>query len=71
MEDREKEKGKQLLYKYIGLTSQILVALFVGVFAGWKIDQWLTFSLPVFVVVLPLLIIVAIIWQIINDTSKK
>ncbi len=71
MENSKKEKGKRLLYKYIGLTGQILVALFIGVFVGWKTDQWLNFSVPVFVLVLPLLIIVAIIWQIINDTSKK
>ena len=66
-----KEKGNHLLYKYIGLTSQIMIALLIGVFIGWKTDSWLSFSIPLFVVVLPLLIIVAIIWQIIKDTSKK
>lgn len=64
-------KENNLLYKYIGLTTQIMTALLVGVFVGWKTDKWLSFSIPVFVVVLPLLIIVAIIWQIIKDTSNK
>lgn len=63
--------NNRIAYKYIGLTTQIMVALLVGVYIGYKIDHWLSFSAPVFVLLLPLLIIIAIIWQIIKDTSKK
>ena len=61
----------QIVYKYLGLTTQIMVALIIGVYIGYKIDHWLSFSAPVFVLLIPLLIIIAIIWQIIKDTSKK
>lgn len=63
--------NNRIVYKYLGLTTQIMVALLIGVYIGYKIDHWLSFSAPVFILLLPLLIIIAIIWQIIKDTSKK
>ena len=69
---QETEQGSnKMLYRYIGLTTQILVAIGVGVFIGYRVDKWLSFSIPLLVWVLPLVIIVLIVWQIIKDTSKK
>jgi uncharacterized membrane protein YjgN (DUF898 family) len=65
-------KGNQkLLLKYLGLGSQLMVALALAVFFGLKLDQWLSFSTPLLVWILPLLVLTVIIWQIIKDTSKK
>jgi len=50
---------------------QILVSLAVAVWLGMKCDGWLSFSSPVLVWVLPLLVISAMIYQVIKDTSKK
>jgi membrane protein DedA with SNARE-associated domain len=63
--------NNRILLKYAGLTMQVMVALALGVFAGLKLDKWLSFKTPILVWVLPLLIIIAMIWQIIKDTSKK
>jgi membrane protein DedA with SNARE-associated domain len=63
--------NNKILLKYAGLTMQVMVALSLGVFIGVKIDKWLALRTPILVWVLPLLIITAMMWQIIKDTSKK
>lgn len=59
------------LYKYVSLASQLMGALAAGIFVGFKLDKWMTFSIPLMVWLLPLLILSGITWQIIKDTSKK
>jgi chromate transport protein ChrA len=63
--------NNSLLLKYAGLTIQVMVGLALAVFVGIKLDKWLSFKTPMLVWVLPLLVIIAMIWQIIKDTSKK
>jgi len=65
------QQNNKLLMKYAGLTMQVMVALAFAVFAGLKIDKWLSFKTPLLVWVLPLLVIIVMIWQIIKDTSKN
>lgn len=64
------KQNDRLLLKYLGLATQIMAGLALAVFAGLKLDKWLAFSTPLLVWVLPLLILVAMIWQVIKDTSK-
>ncbi len=61
----------RLLLKYLGLGTQIMISLALAVFGGLKLDKWLSFSTPLLVWILPLLVLSAIIWQVIKDTSKK
>jgi hypothetical protein len=63
--------NSNLLLKYAGLTMQVMVGLALAVFAGLKLDGWLSLSIPLLVWVLPLLVIIVMIWQVIKDTSKK
>ncbi len=63
--------NNRLLMKYAGLTVQVMIGLALAVFVGIKLDKWLSFKTPLFVWVLPLLVIIVMIWQIIKDTSKK
>jgi Mn2+/Fe2+ NRAMP family transporter len=51
--------------------AQFLVSISVGIFIGIKVDEWLNFSFPLLVWLLPLLIIAGLILKIIKDTSKK
>jgi hypothetical protein len=71
MSNPKPQQDNRLLLKYAGLTMQVMVALALAIFGGLKLDKWLGFKTPLLVWVLPLLVIVAMIWQIINDTSKK
>ena len=56
--------------KYAGLATQLLVSLGLSVYAGLWMDKHLIKSLPIFVWVLPMLVLVGTIIKIIKDTSK-
>lgn len=57
--------------QYLGMATQFIVSLALGVFAGHWLDNRLKLSFPLLVWVLPLLIIVALMVKVIKDTSKK
>lgn len=59
------------LMQYAGLGAQIIVSLGIAVFAGYKADYWLHFKIPIFIWLLPLLVLSAIIYKLIKDTSRK
>lgn len=57
--------------KYAGLGMQIFVSLGLAVFAGYKFDGWLKLAFPVFILILPLIVLFLIIYKLIKDTSKR
>jgi hypothetical protein len=57
--------------RYAGLGAQIFVSLGIAVFAGYKLDRWLKISLPLLVWLLPLLVLIAMIYSLIRETSKR
>jgi F0F1-type ATP synthase assembly protein I len=65
-----KETNRELM-QYAGMGAQFLVSIGVGIFIGLKLDQWINFSFPLLVWLLPLLIIIGLIIKIVKDTSKK
>ena len=71
MEPANNDKGKSQMWQYAGLASQFLVSMGIGVFIGLKLDQWIKTSFPVFVWILPLLIMAGIIARLLKDTSKR
>jgi hypothetical protein len=67
----EQNKASTDLLRYAGLGGQILVAIGLAVFVGLKADGWLHISFPLLVWLLPLLVVSAMIYKLIKDTSKK
>lgn len=65
-----KDTNRELM-QYAGMGMQFLVSIGLGIFIGLKADEWLHFSFPLLVWLLPLLIIIGLIVKIIKDTSKK
>jgi hypothetical protein len=57
--------------RYAGLGSQIFVSLGIAVFTGYKADQWLKVPIPLFVWMLPLVVVCMIIYKLIKETSKR
>ena len=57
--------------QYAGMASQLMAALGLGVFIGYKLDGSLHFSFPVFIWALPLVFLIAMFVKIIKDTAKK
>ncbi len=68
---RGDKKNNSQLWQYAGIGGQLLVSLGIGVFLGLKADEWLNFTIPLFVWILPLLILIAMIARLIKATSKR
>jgi hypothetical protein len=67
----EKDQGKRLMLRYAGFATQLVVALGLGVAAGYWLDKKAGISVPVFTWLLPLLILIVLFLKVIKDTSKK
>lgn len=59
------------LLKYAGLATQLLATLGVAFFVGIKLDAWIGWTIPLFVLLLPLLGLAGIFWQVYKDTNSK
>ena len=68
---QKQNKPASDLMKYAGWGTQMFVMLALAVFAGIKIDKWAGFSMPLFVWILPFIVLVVMIYQLVKDTSKK
>jgi len=55
--------------QYAGMGMQILVSLGIAVFAGYKGDKWLAIRFPVFVWVLPLIVLFLMIYKLIKEIT--
>jgi len=64
-------KDNRQLLQYAGMATQLMAGLLLVIWLGLKLDSWLKFSTPVFVWVFPLVVIIAFIYKVIKDTSKK
>jgi len=63
--------NKNLLIQYASLGAQLLAGLIVAVFLGKWIDEKVKFSFPVFIWLIPLIVIIGMILKAVKDTSKK
>jgi hypothetical protein len=70
-QQRKPNKSKSDLMRYAGLGMQLFVSLGLAVFAGYKLDKWLAVRFPIFVWVLPLIVLFLLIYKLIKETSKK
>ncbi|HWB28355.1 MAG TPA: hypothetical protein VG738_22940 [Chitinophagaceae bacterium] len=68
--NEKKPQNNRLLYQYAGLAFQLLASLGLAIFAGLKLDEWIKLAIPVFVWLLPLLVIIFTIIKAVKDTSK-
>jgi hypothetical protein len=68
--NKSKPQRNLLLY-YSGMAFQFLAVIGVMVFIGLKADQYLDVSFPIFIWLLPLLIIAGLIVKAVRDTSNK
>ena len=57
--------------QYAGMAFQFLAAIGFTVFIGLKLDKLLNWAMPVWVWVLPLLVITGMIIGVIRNSSKK
>lgn len=65
------DKRNNLLLQYAGLATQLMVSLALAIYAGIWVDKKLNFHIPLFLWILPLLVLIALFIKVIKDTSKK
>ena len=70
-QQQKQNNSRNYLMQYAGLGMQLLVSLGLAVFAGYKMDKWLKIHFPVFVWVLPLIVLFLMIYKLIKETSKR
>ncbi|MDD5570185.1 MAG: AtpZ/AtpI family protein [Bacteroidales bacterium] len=56
--------------KYTNLAFTMIVIILVGVFAGFKLDEFLKWKFPVFTVVLSILSVILAIYYAVKDFIK-
>ena len=59
------------LMKYAGLAGQLFISIVIALVAGQKVDSWMNGSFPLFVWLLPLLVILASLIKLVIETNKK
>lgn len=64
------QKATKSYAVYAGLGMQFLVGIVVASFGGNYLDKWLATSIPIFVWVLPILVIVGIIYKLVKQLEK-
>ncbi len=69
----QKKKSHLTNYaKYSGMGFQMLAIMGIGVFAGIKLDQWLSLQkTPIFTILLSLLSVIGAIYFVVRDLLKK
>jgi F0F1-type ATP synthase assembly protein I len=69
--NNDAKKSRQSLMRYMGLATQFFVSIGVGLWLGSIIDDYFSIKAPLFIWLLPLLIVVSSLIKIIIDTNKK
>lgn len=57
--------------KYAGMATQFLATLGVAFFVGMKLDAWIGWKFPLFLILLPLLGLAGTLWAVYKDTNSK
>jgi hypothetical protein len=53
------------------MASEMMAMLGVAVFAGYKLDRWLAWEVPVFLIFFPLVALAVFLWHLIKVTGRK
>jgi len=57
--------------KYSSISFQMVAIILIGVFAGVKLDEWMTNKTPIFTLVFTVLAVVLAIYYVIKDLIGK
>jgi hypothetical protein len=57
--------------RYATMGTQMMVIIGLGVFGGYKLDNWLGLKIPVFTLILSLLSVAGAIYLSVKDLIKK
>lgn len=69
--DKPAKSNRQLLIEYSGFGFTLLASAGIATYAGLKIDERFDIGFPLFVWLLPFIVIILLIIKVIRDTSNK
>lgn len=69
--DKEKRPTLESYARYSGLAFQMFAIIGLGIFGGYKLDQWLKTGFPVFTVLMSIISVAAAIYTAVKDLLKK
>ncbi len=61
----------QSAFKYSGLGAQLLVFILIGFWGGRKIDNWASFSIPYFTILLGITGVFGGLWVLLRGLFRK
>jgi F0F1-type ATP synthase assembly protein I len=64
------KSNKEILLQYAGLATQLFITLGVSAYLGLWLDKHFLHAMPIFVWILPLIVLIGLIIKVIKDTSK-
>lgn len=57
--------------RYAGLGTELMGAMGISAWLGYRLDRWLGFSFPLFLIVFPLAAFGVLLWKLIRSSGKK
>lgn len=57
--------------RYVGLGTELMGALGLSAWLGYKLDRWMGFSVPVLLIIFPFAAFAVFLWNLIRTTGKK
>jgi len=64
-------KGNINAARYMGLATQWFVVLLIAVWAGYKADKVLGWSVPLFLILLPLISLAFSLWRLVKELNGQ
>lgn len=61
----------QNMMRYAGLATQWLAMLGIAVYAGYKLDKKLNWTVPLFIILFPVAALAFSLWQLVNELGKS
>ena len=68
MDDGKQSQG---ILRYAGMATEWMLVLMISVWAGHKLDGMLGWKFPVFVILLPIVALIFLLWKLVKDVSKQ
>lgn len=69
--DKEKRPPLESYARYSSLAFQMFAIIGLGIYGGYKLDQWLEIGFPVFTVLMSIISVAAAIYSAVKDLLKK
>ena len=66
----EQPKKKNELLRYAGLAGQMMGTLAAATLLGWFLDKKTGWNFPLFIIILPLLMLGYSLWKLVKELSK-